>query len=135
MAEESGNKMVKTAQQKPEEGELKIVVVGDGAVGKTCLVASYISDEFPEHYIPTVFDAHKGTIAFRNEQKTLIIWDTAGQEDLNKLRVMAYPHTSCFLVCFNLTDKKSLESACTTWKDELVRLGPKNTPMILVGTK
>ena len=44
--------------------EVKIVVVGDGAVGKTCMIICYIKDEFPEGAEPTVFDAHKGHVEY-----------------------------------------------------------------------
>ena len=42
--------------------QLKCVVVGDGAVGKTCLLMSYANDAFPEEYVPTVFDHYAGKL-------------------------------------------------------------------------
>ena len=59
--------------------EVKVVVVGDGAVGKTCMVICYTTDDVPEGYTPTVFDAHKGNMSFQGREVQLHVWDTAGQ--------------------------------------------------------
>ena len=118
--------------------EVKVVVVGDGAVGKTCMIMCYAQNEFPESYVPTVFDVHKGNMEFDGGREvTLHIWDTAGQEDLDRLRrlPLAYPNANCFLVCFSLVDRESLNNACTEWRNELLTLGPSNCPRILVGLK
>ena len=115
--------------------EVKVVVVGDGAVGKTCMIICYIKDEFPTGYTPTVFDAHKGNMDFDGREVALHVWDTAGQEDLARLRPLAYPNANCFLVCFSLVDRESLNNACTQWRNELLTLGPVNCPRILVGLK
>ena len=91
---------------------VKVVVVGDGEVGKTCMIICYAEDQFPNEYRPTVFDAYKGNMDYQGREVTLHIWDTAGQDDLAKLRPLAYPNANIFLVCFSLADKKTLKSAC-----------------------
>jgi small GTP-binding protein len=57
----------------------KIVIVGDGAVGKTCFLISKISNSFPGEYIPTVFDNFVDTIVRNGETYELAFFDTAGQ--------------------------------------------------------
>ncbi|KTG34305.1 hypothetical protein cypCar_00003161 [Cyprinus carpio] len=60
---------------------LKSVVVGDGAVGKTCLLMSYANDAFPEEYVPTVFDHYAVNVTVSGRQHLLGLYDTAGQAD------------------------------------------------------
>ena len=64
----------------------KLVVVGDGACGKTCLLIVFIKDEFPIRYLPTVFETYVNDIIVDNHEVELALWDTAGQEDYDRLR-------------------------------------------------
>jgi small GTP-binding protein len=74
---------------------IKCVVVGDGGVGKTSLLMSYTSNSFPVDYVPTIFDNYNAPIMIEEKVYNLGLWDTAGQEEYDKMRTVSYPHTVC----------------------------------------
>eukprot|EP00762_Andalucia_godoyi_P002324 ANDGO_07497.mRNA.1 Rho-related protein racB len=113
---------------------IKLVVVGDGAVGKTSLLLVYANNEFPEKYVPTVFDNCTVNVSVDGSTIQLSLWDTAGQEEYDRLRPLSYPNTHVFLVCFSLVDRSSYANVLQKWYPE-VRHNSPDTPIILVGTK
>ncbi|EMP33002.1 Rho-related GTP-binding protein RhoQ [Chelonia mydas] len=113
---------------------LKCVVVGDGAVGKTCLLMSYANDAFPEEYVPTVFDHYAVTVTVGGKQYLLGLYDTAGQEDYDRLRPLSYPMTDVFLICFSVVNPASFQNVKEEWVPELKEYAP-NVPFLFVGTQ
>jgi len=113
---------------------IKCVVVGDGAVGKTCMLMSFSNNTFPQEYVPTVFDNYNTAIMVDDTPYNLGLWDTAGQEEYDRLRALCYPQTDVFLMCFSIISPSSFENIKIRWYPELQHHCP-GTPCLLVGTK
>jgi len=113
---------------------MKCVVVGDGAVGKTCLLVSYTSNAFPGEYAPTIFDNYDCHVMVDGKIVCLGLWDTAGQEDYDRLRPLSYPQTDVFGVCFAVTSPKSFANVKSKWIPEISHHS-SNTPIVIIGTK
>lgn len=113
---------------------VKCVVVGDGAVGKTAMMMAYAHNVFPSDYTPTVFDNYNAHLVLDGQPISLGLWDTAGQEDYDRLRPLAYPLTDVFLLCYSVVSPASCENVRAKWAAELAHHAP-GAPVILVGCK
>ena len=112
----------------------KLVIVGDGFVGKTCLLTVFSRGEFPEDYVPTVFENSTANIKVDGREVELRLWDTAGQEGYDRLRPLSYIYADVILMCFSIVSMDSFENILQKWAPEIKHFCP-NVPIILVGNK
>ncbi|PMD15921.1 hypothetical protein NA56DRAFT_581355, partial [Hyaloscypha hepaticicola] len=110
------------------------IVIGDGTIGKTYLLISYIKNKFPIKYIPIVFDNYIITVMVGNEPYLLGLFDTASQEDYDCLRPLSYPETDIFLICFSIVSWVSFRNIYEKWVPEISYYCP-GIPFLIVGTQ
>jgi len=115
--------------------QLKLVLLGDTAVGKSCLVVRFVRDEFFEYQEPTIGAAFL-TQAVQLDDTTVKfeIWDTAGQERYRSLAPMYYRAAAAAIVVYDITNRSSFEGA-KSWVRELQRRGEPNVVIALAGNK
>ncbi|OXV09563.1 hypothetical protein Egran_02676 [Elaphomyces granulatus] len=112
----------------------KLVIVGDGACGKTCLLIVFSKGTFPEVYVPTVFENYVADVEVDGKHVELALWDTAGQEDYDRLRPLSYPDSHVILICFAIDSPDSLDNVQEKWISEVLHFC-QGLPVILVGCK
>jgi Rho family protein len=113
----------------------KLVIVGDGACGKTSLLCSFALGEFPKEYQPTIFENYVAEIRLDGKPVQLALWDTAGQEEYERLRPLSYSKSHVILIAFAIDTPDSLENVTTKWIEEVREICGPTIPILLVGCK
>ncbi|KAH9386002.1 Ras-like protein gene family, member A [Nematocida major] len=118
------------------EKSKKIIVVGDGGCGKTCLLIKYTENRFEKEHTVTVFENKTVPYLDKLTGQTyfLDLWDTAGQDDFDRIRKLCYIDTNLILICFSLDKPESFKNIEGRWREEVDHFC-KETPRILVGLK
>jgi len=115
---------------------IKVVVVGDGAVGKSTFLMS-LTLGMPINstdYVPTTFDNFHCVYPFESRSISLGLWDTAGQSDFEKLRPISYKEADVFLLFFSVVNPTSAENIKDKWINEVKTHCP-TVPYFLIGTQ
>jgi Ras-related protein Rab-5C len=119
-----------------EKSELKskIIIIGDSAVGKSSIAARQCRGEFKEDTSPTIGSAHLQTnIKYGDESITLVIWDTAGQEEFASLVPMYARKATVAIICASFDIPSSIENI-DRWVQNLYENGEK-IPIIIAINK
>ncbi|KAI1324935.1 putative RHO3 protein [Xylariaceae sp. FL0255] len=112
----------------------KLVLLGDGACGKTSLLNVFTRGYFPTVYEPTVFENYVHDIFVDGVHIELSLWDTAGQEEFDRLRSLSYDNTDVVVLCFSVDSKDSLENVESKWVGEIQENCP-GVKLVLVALK
>jgi len=112
----------------------KLVLLGDGACGKTSLLNVFTRGYFPTVYEPTVFENYVHDIFIDNVHVELSLWDTAGQEEFYRLRSLSYDDTHAIMLCFSVDSPDSLENVESKWVGEITENCP-GVRLVLVALK
>ncbi|XP_030033023.1 ras-related protein Rab-9A [Manduca sexta] len=119
---------------------LKIVILGDGGVGKSCLMSRFISNHFDDHSFHTIgVEFMNKTIEVNDKQYTLQVWDTAGQERFKSLRTPFYRGSDICILAYAIDDRSSFNNI-KMWLNEFlhyagVKNGIERYPFMVVGNK
>lgn len=111
----------------------KLIVIGDSAVGKSCLMQRITTNEFNEDHEVTV-GVEFGTLVVKMEQSVfkLQIWDTAGQESFKSITKIFYRGAQCVFLCFDITRMDTFLNL-ETWLREVRQQSEPNVVVILLG--
>lgn len=120
--------------QAPQVPTFKLILVGDGGVGKTTFVKRHLTGEFEKKYVATLgvevhplgFHTNYGPLCFN-------VWDTAGQEKFGGLRDGYYIQGQCAIIMFDVTSRITYKNV-PNWHRDLVRVC-ENIPIVLCGNK
>ncbi len=113
----------------------KILVIGEGAVGKTSIATRYTTGGFKESHLMTVgANFMLKNLEINGQTVKLSIWDTAGQEKFRKVVESYYKGGSGVLICFAINDRRSFEALEYWYSSTQKHLGT-NAKYVLVGNK
>lgn len=112
----------------------KITIVGCGNTGKSSLLLRLTQQKFDTAYVPTIFENTQYSTLYKKRKIDIDFWDTAGQEDYNRIMPLSYPDTTLLIICFSISDPDSFSRIESKWVHE-VKFHCRDVPYILVGTK
>jgi len=115
--------------------EYKLVVVGGGGVGKSCLTIQLIQSHFVDEYDPTIEDSYRKQCVIDDEVALLDVLDTAGQEEYSAMREQYMRTGEGFLLVYSITSRQSFEEIMT-FQQQILRVKDRDYfPITVVGNK
>ena len=119
-----------------EEESIKVTLLGNSGVGKTCIIKRYLDDEFSlEEQVTFSANFSQKEVTIADKTVILDIWDTAGQEQYRSMGRNFYKDSYIVCLVYDITNKDSFEDLKNIWYNELITYGEKYTVTAVVGNK
>eukprot|EP01091_Cochliopodium_minus_P002764 TRINITY_DN1261_c0_g1_i1.p1 TRINITY_DN1261_c0_g1~~TRINITY_DN1261_c0_g1_i1.p1 ORF type:complete len:213 (-),score=43.99 TRINITY_DN1261_c0_g1_i1:135-773(-) len=119
----------------PYDYLIKLLLIGDSGVGKSCLLLRFCDDSFTPSFITTIgIDFKIRTIELEGKRIKLQIWDTAGQERFRTITTAYYRGAMGILLVYDVTDSKSFGNI-KNWIRNIEQHATESVNKILVGNK
>ena len=122
-----------------EEKVLKVVLLGQSGVGKTCIISQFINHSFDKNVVTSTGGSYacKQMIfkEFDNQKIMFEIWDTAGQERYRSLTQIFYKDASIAILVYDITSAKSFEELKNYWYNQIKECAPKDIIIGVCGNK
>ncbi|XP_065885938.1 ras-related protein Rab-13-like [Dysidea avara] len=116
---------------------IKLILIGNSSVGKTCLILRYVENTYQKNFLPTIgVDFKTKNVKYQNGRYKIQIWDTAGQERFNSIRTSFFRGAKGVIICYDITNAGSFQSI-RKWMDDIENnCSSYDMPVILlVGNK
>ena len=114
---------------------LKVVLVGDTKVGKSCILSRFVQGTFDRNMPPTIGAAFlTKVVSTPHGNVRLQLWDTAGQEKFRSLAPMYYRSAAVAILVFDITSKSTLDGL-EDWAAEIADKAPHNIKLVVIGNK
>ncbi|KAH0794834.1 Ras GTPase [Histomonas meleagridis] len=115
--------------------EIKVVVFGAGAVGKSALTIQFVQGYFITDYDPTIEDSYKRVLLIGDENIQLDILDTAGQDDFAPMRISYMRQGKGFIIVYAIDDRSSFDEVEVFHRDITRTKGTQQVPIVICGNK
>ena len=115
---------------------LKVTLIGDSGVGKSCIIKRYINDEFVSGLVSTRGANYSTKVVHRNGKALrLDLWDTAGQEQYRSLGRHFYKDSYVIILVYDITVRETFDNMKNLWYHDILKYGEKYTILAVVGNK
>lgn len=113
----------------------KIILLGDGSVGKSSIIQRYVYDKFSIHTTPTIGVANTTKVTTVDNQKILLnIWDTAGQEKFRSMLNSSFRGCRAAIMVYDITNELTFKNL-DYWLEQVKEIGGDNVKFLLIGNK